>query len=85
MKGLQHFHPPGEASNYRSPFDRALLSVAEGLRANGSLRLSTALFRLKSISFDAHRSLVSEAELGYSFSEHTGTGNEIPSIKQLQS
>ncbi len=54
MKGLQHFHRSGEASNYRSPFDRALLnaaegallSVAEGLRANGSLRLSTALFRL---------------------------------------
>ena len=37
MKGLQHFHRSGEASNYRSPFDR--------LRANGSLRLSTALFR----------------------------------------
>ena len=38
MKGLQHFHRLGEASNYHSPFD--------GLRANGSLRLSTALFRL---------------------------------------
>jgi len=38
MKGLQHVHRPGEASNYRSPFDK--------LRANGSLRLSTALFRL---------------------------------------
>ncbi|PKM35197.1 MAG: hypothetical protein CVV06_17545, partial [Gammaproteobacteria bacterium HGW-Gammaproteobacteria-10] len=46
MMGLQHFHRSGEASNYRSPFDRALLSLGEGLRANGSLRLSTALFRL---------------------------------------
>ena len=42
MKGLQHFHRLGEASNYHSPFD--------GLRANGSLRLSTALFRLMQIT-----------------------------------
>ncbi|PKM34856.1 MAG: hypothetical protein CVV06_19365 [Gammaproteobacteria bacterium HGW-Gammaproteobacteria-10] len=45
VNGLLHFHRPGEASNYTSPFDRALLSVAEGLRASGSLRRSTALFR----------------------------------------
>ncbi len=38
MNGLQHFHRLGEASNYRSPFD--------WLRANGSLRLSTAIFKL---------------------------------------
>ena len=45
MKGLQYFHRLGEASNYHSPFDGALLSAAEGLRANGSLRPSTAFFR----------------------------------------